>query len=142
CRSGKVSSVPSSLHDQLVARSGTIVSRLDCAMCWSYMTRLLKTPIIGCNVAPVDSSRIDMLAGLSRCDSFRIPPAFCASAGPPAAITASHALRTVLIKRFNRIVPLACFVKTDVVSAIAVENASDHQRQPLDVRLQQVAPRE
>ena len=107
-------------------------------MGWSYMTRLLKTPITGCNVAPVDSSRIDMLAGLSRCDSFRIPPAFCASAGPPAAITASKALVKVVIKSFNGIVPLALFVEPDVFSAIAAENAIDHRRQPLDVRLQQV----
>src|SRR5271170_5218557 len=48
------------------------------------MTRLLKTPIIGCTVARVDSSRIDMLAGLSKCDSLRTPPGFWASAGPPA----------------------------------------------------------
>src|SRR6202047_5009278 len=82
-RSGKVSSVPSSLHDQLVARSGTTVSRLDFATCWSYMTRFLKAPIIGCNAARVDSSRIDMLAGLSQCDSLRIPPGFWASAPLP-----------------------------------------------------------
>jgi hypothetical protein len=62
-----------------------------------------------------------MLAGLSRCDSFRIPPAFCASAGPPAAITASNALVKVIIKSFNGIVPLALFVEPDVFSAIAVE---------------------
>src|SRR6266436_1647901 len=46
-RNGKVSSVPSSLHDQPVARSGTIESRLFCFTCWSNRTRLLKTPIIG-----------------------------------------------------------------------------------------------
>jgi hypothetical protein len=95
------------------------------------MTRLLKTPIIGCNVAPVDSSRIDMLAGLSRCDSLRIPPAFCANAGALAATTVSNALVKVVIKSFNGIVPLALFVEPDVSSAIAIENAIDHQRQPL-----------
>src|SRR5258708_30638142 len=31
----QVSRLPSSLHDQLSARSGRIVSRLACAMCWS-----------------------------------------------------------------------------------------------------------
>src|SRR6202023_580859 len=102
-RSGKVSSVPSSLHDQLVARSGTTVSRLDFATCWSYMTRLLKTPIIGCNAARVDSSRIDMLAGLSKCDSLRTPPGFCASAPLPKSTEAisppavTHARRSRII---------------------------------------------
>ena len=76
-----------------------------------------------------------MLAGLSRWDSFRMPPAFCASAGPPAAITASNALVKVITKSFNGLVPFALFVEPDVFSAIAVENAIDHQRQPLDVRL-------
>src|SRR5229473_4370348 len=46
-RSEKVSSVPSSFHDQPVARSGTIELRLFCLTCWSNMTRLLKTAIIG-----------------------------------------------------------------------------------------------
>ncbi len=81
-RSGKVSSVPSSFHDQLVARSGMIDCRLACATCWSYMTKLLKTCIIGCSAALVDSSRIDMLAGLSKCDSLKIPPLFCACGRP------------------------------------------------------------
>src|SRR6266852_4230007 len=43
----KVSSVPSSLHDQPVARSGSIDLRLFCGSSCLYMTRLLKTPIIG-----------------------------------------------------------------------------------------------
>src|SRR5260370_16784916 len=43
-RSLKVSSVPSSFHDQLVARSGTIDCRLFCGTCWPYMTRLSKPP--------------------------------------------------------------------------------------------------
>jgi hypothetical protein len=65
-RSWNVSSVPSSFHDQSVARSGTI----DCRLFWGtsclYRRRLLKTPIIGISVELVASSRIDMLAGLSR----------------------------------------------------------------------------
>src|SRR5215469_3050818 len=86
-RNEKVSSAPSSFHDQLVARSGTIDCRLACGTsCW-YMTRLLKTCIIGCSAARVDSSRIDMLAGLSKCENLRIPPLFCAAAGPAVAIT-------------------------------------------------------
>src|SRR6266404_7713621 len=44
-RSGNVSSVPSSFHDQPVARSGTIELRLFCFTCWLNITRLLKTPI-------------------------------------------------------------------------------------------------
>src|SRR5215469_11915208 len=83
-RNGKVSSVPSSLHDQPVARSGTIELMLVCATCWSYMTRLLKTPIIGRSAAAVASSRSDMLAGLSKCEILRIPPAFCANAASVA----------------------------------------------------------
>src|SRR5216683_7884942 len=65
-RSRKVSCVPSSLHDQLVARSGTIDFRLFCGSFCLYMTRLLKTPIIGTRVEYVASSWIDMLAGLSQ----------------------------------------------------------------------------
>src|SRR6266567_4239159 len=80
-RSGKRSSVPSSLHDQPVARSGTIDSMLFCATCWSKTTRLLKTPIIGRSAAGVDSSCSDMLAGLSKWESCRMPPAFWAIAG-------------------------------------------------------------
>src|SRR5206468_11091014 len=72
---------PSSLHDQPVARSGTIVWRLACATCWSYMTKLLKTPIIGCSAARVASSRIDIEAVLSKWDSRRMPPDFWARAG-------------------------------------------------------------
>src|SRR5437660_4012956 len=42
---------------------------------------LLNTCIIGCTAARVDSSRIDMLAGLSKCDSLRMPPCFWAKPG-------------------------------------------------------------
>src|SRR5215470_15552268 len=81
-RNGKVSSVPSSLHDQPVARSGTIESRLFCFMCWSNRTRLLNTPIIGPSATNVASSWIDMLAGLSGLYILRVPPGFWANAGP------------------------------------------------------------
>ena len=64
-RNLKVSSVPSSLHDQLVAKSGTIDFMLFWGSSCLYMTRLLNTPIIGTTVEYVASSRIDMLAGLS-----------------------------------------------------------------------------
>src|SRR5258708_4918446 len=82
-RSLKVSAVLSSSHDHSVARSGTIELRLVCATCWSYMTRLLKTPCIGPWDAMVASSWIDMLAGLSKKYILRVPPGFCADAGLP-----------------------------------------------------------
>jgi hypothetical protein len=40
------------------------------------MTRLLKIPIIGRSDAMVASSWIDMLAGLSGLNIFRMPPGF------------------------------------------------------------------
>src|SRR6266446_308498 len=43
----KVSCLPSSSQVQPMARSGTIDRMLFCFTCWSYMTRLLKTPITG-----------------------------------------------------------------------------------------------
>src|SRR5260370_35400970 len=88
-RSGKVSSLPSSLHDQLAARSGTTDCRLVCATSCLYMTGLLKTPIPGSKAARVASSRIDIEAGLSKCERRRTPPAFCADAGPPADIAST-----------------------------------------------------
>src|SRR6266702_6877305 len=78
---GNVNSVPSSFHDQPVARSGTI----DCRLFWGtsclYITRLLNTPIIGRSAANVDSSCSDTLAGLSKNGTLRMPPDFCAAAG-------------------------------------------------------------
>src|SRR4051812_994693 len=53
------------------------------------MIRLLKTPIIGPRVAIVDSSWIDMLAGLVISGILRTPPDFCAAAGA-ANRTAAH----------------------------------------------------
>src|SRR5690242_20645769 len=66
-RSLNVSVVPASSQLQLVAKSGLIVSKLFCAICWSNRTRLLKIAIIGPSATIVDSSWIDMLAGLSPC---------------------------------------------------------------------------
>src|ERR1700719_709266 len=80
-RNLKVSTVPSSFHDHSLARSGTIVSSRFCAMCWSNITRLLNTAIIGPSETIVDSSRIDMLAGLSPCGILRMPPDFWARGG-------------------------------------------------------------
>src|SRR6266481_1710110 len=75
-RNGKVSSVPSSLHDQLVARSGTTDCREFRGTSCLNMTRLLKTPIIGRWAKTVASSWIDMLAGLSRLYAVNTPPCF------------------------------------------------------------------
>src|SRR6516165_7729256 len=63
-RSWKVRPVPSSSHDQLVARSGTIDCKLFWATCWSNMIRLLNMPMIGPS-ALANSSSIDKLAILS-----------------------------------------------------------------------------
>src|SRR6516225_3897528 len=79
-RNGKVSSVPSSFHDQPVARSGMIDCGLFCATSCLYMTRLLKTPDIGRLTAIVDSSSGDMLAGLSKWPIFITPQCFWPSA--------------------------------------------------------------
>src|SRR5947208_7540030 len=86
-RKWKVSAVPVSSHDQSLARSGTIEARLFCATCWSNTTRLLNTPISGIPAAIVDSSWIDMLAGLAKPGICRMPPGFCATAGLPIAAT-------------------------------------------------------
>src|SRR5258708_30175917 len=91
CRKTNLSCVLSSFQDQLVARSGTIDCRLFCATCWSNSTRLLNTGIIGPSETTVASSRIDMLAGLSRLGILKMPPLFCASAAPDTRITASAA---------------------------------------------------
>src|SRR5882762_11199404 len=84
-RSGKVSSVPSSFQAQLVARSGTIDFGLFCGTFWSYMTKLLNTAIIGRFTALVDSSRSEILAGLSKWPMVSMPPCFWVKAGGAAA---------------------------------------------------------
>jgi hypothetical protein len=63
---------------------------LFCAICWSYITRLLNIPIAGRNAAPVASSCSDRLAGLSKNEILRMPPDFCADAGAPP-VSASNA---------------------------------------------------
>src|SRR5215471_2042879 len=104
-RNGKVSSVPSSFHDQLVARSGTIERRLFCGTSCLNMTRLLKMPDIGRLTACVDSSSIDMLAGLSKWPRCRIPPAFWATAasGVNNASDSEPAATSARSSRFIRI---------------------------------------
>src|SRR5262245_4779866 len=56
CRSLNVSSVWSSFHDQLLARSGTIDWKLFWATSCLYMTRLLKIGMNGITVEYVASS--------------------------------------------------------------------------------------
>jgi hypothetical protein len=107
-RSGKISWVPSSLHDQPVARSGTIEATLFCATCWSNTTKLLNTGMTGVPAVIVDSSCIDMLAGLAKSGICRTPPDFCASAGATAARTApSNAAGTANRSRLRPILPEA-----------------------------------
>src|SRR5215471_10252457 len=96
CRNAKVSFFPSSLHAQLVAKSGTMPSRLFCGLCGSNMTRLLKTPIIGITTEIVPSSWIDILAGLSRCAMRKMPPAFCAQASDDANTNTTIAMANCL----------------------------------------------
>src|SRR5437899_9344181 len=78
---------------------------LFCATCWSYITRLLHTPIIGRNAAPVASSCSDMLAGLSKNEIFRTPPDFCAKAGL-LTTNASSAAAVARLRRCWLIGPL------------------------------------
>src|SRR5215470_19149959 len=99
-RNLKVSSFPSSLHDQLEARSGTIELRVFCGTCWSNMTRLLNTPIIGPSTTIVDSSWIDTLAMLVPSGILRIPPDFCARTGSLAHRPARATHATVTLRSF------------------------------------------
>jgi len=80
-RSLKRSTVPASSHAHSVARSGTTDFSPLCGTDWSYITRLLKTFIIGPWPAMVDSSWIDIVAGLSKKNTFSTPPDFCAWTG-------------------------------------------------------------
>src|SRR5208283_1908517 len=64
------------------------------------MTRLLKTPIIGPSANTVDSSRIDMLAGLSGSYILRIPPGFWAQAGGTPSVAMTIAAAVVIARRF------------------------------------------
>src|SRR5262249_12535279 len=138
------SSLPSSLHVQLSARSGTIVCMLFCAMCWSYITRLLKTPIIGLSAAPVASSGIDMLAGLSKNEILMLPPDFCASARSRLARASSTAAAVAMPRRCRFMASSAfgavfwhrrLFVEPDVLEAPFVVDAVGHPGPTLEPRL-------
>jgi hypothetical protein len=51
--------------------------------------KIIEYPIIGMIAEMLPSSTIDMLAGLSRWNTRRMPPCFCASAGSASAIASS-----------------------------------------------------
>src|SRR6478736_4709973 len=55
------------------------------------MTRLLNTPIIDRNAAPVASSWSDMLTGLSKNEILSVPPDFWANAGSLTEMAANSA---------------------------------------------------
>ena len=65
---------------------------------------LLKTPIIGRSAAVVDSSRSDMLAGLSKWEIFRMPPGFWAIAAS-AAVNAKASVAAAASTRRSRLIP-------------------------------------
>ena len=74
-------------------------SGVFCGSSCLNMTRLLNTPIIGRLTASVDSSSIDMLAGLAKCPILSVPPACCANAagrthGPTSSPAAAARPRT------------------------------------------------
>src|SRR3984893_15487580 len=132
-RSGKVSCVPSSLHHHPVARSGTIEGILFFATCFSKSTRLLNTPIVGITAVIVDSSWIDMLAGLAKSGICRMPPGFCAKPGTARSKATSNAPVAAGARRFRAICVSAVrglFVQPDVLVAPAVVDAIDHDGQP------------
>src|ERR1051326_4945345 len=108
------------------------------------MTRLLKTPIIGPRAAIVDSSWIDIEAGLVTKGIRRMPPYFSAPAVPaPALARISATAIVVMVRRIafplNRFIrPLleeGLFVEPGVFPAIGAEDAVGTQRDVLDVRL-------
>jgi len=117
------------------------------------MTRLLNTPIIGPRAAIVDSSWIDMLAGLSPEGIRRIPPGFWAKAEPLSHRLASNPPAAAKLRRFAFIRSTLrgarglrasgglifgtreLLVEPDVFHAVAVVDAVDHGHEPLDIGL-------
>src|SRR6516165_12563610 len=81
------------------------------------ITRLLNTPIIGRLTAAVDSSSIDMLAGLSKWPILRIPPGFCADA---AVDNSNSALAAASTRRPRFIISCLLFITRAVQPAIAL----------------------
>src|SRR6266851_4350126 len=69
------------------------------------MTRLLNTPIIGPSVAIVDSSWIDIEAGLVIPGSRRMPPDFCAKAASLSKVAAKSAAANMVIGHLQPATP-------------------------------------
>ena len=105
--SGNVNSVPSSLQRHSVASSGTIDSGVFCGSSCLKMTRLLNTPDIGRLTACVDSSSIDMLAGLSKWPILSVPPDFCANDTSGKVIPAASTPAAASTRR-SRFIPTSC----------------------------------
>ncbi len=76
---------------------------LFCGTSCLYITRLLKTPIIGRLTATVDSLSSDTLAGLSKWGTLRMPPCFWATA-VSADNQSNRALAAVTAQR-PRLIP-------------------------------------
>src|SRR5437764_13509542 len=111
------------------------------------MMRLLKTPIIGPRVAIVDSSWIDIEAGLVTHGMRRMPPDFSAAAVPaPMVASTSAAAKVVMIRRIASL-PIhsldrhcgafetTLFVEPGVFPAVAAEHIVHLERDVLHVRL-------
>ena len=62
---------------------------------------------IGPSAKTVDSSKIDMLAGLSMLYIFRTPPGFCADAVPPPDIEISNTPAATTARKL-RLIALVC----------------------------------
>ena len=121
------------------------------------MTRLLNTPIIGPRAAIVDSSWIDMLAGLSPEGIRRIPPGFWAKAEPLSHRLASNPPAAAKLRRFAFIRSTLrgarglrasgglifgtreLLVEPDVFHAVAVVDAIHHSP-PTGPQLLNIAP--
>src|ERR1700736_237526 len=97
------------------------------------MTRLLNTPIIGPSTAIVDSSWIDIEAGLVSSGIRKMPPDFCAKAGAAPRVAANNARATIPTHRRMSCSPAfgePLSIEPDVFEAPAVGEAVDHCRQP------------
>src|SRR5437660_12933074 len=103
------------------------------------MTRLLNTPIIGPKAAIVDSSWIDMLAGLVPNGIRRTPPGFWAGASAAAIVAANTAAAASVARKLGfTFLPLGCgrsLVEPDVFHPVTVVDAVDHRHEPFDVGL-------
>src|ERR1051326_6180977 len=105
------------------------------------MTRLLKTPIIGPRAAIVDSSWIDIEAGLVTKGMRRTPPYFSAPAvAAPVAASSRAATIVVMVRRIasslSRFIPplpgKGLFVEPGIFPAIGAEDAVGTHRGVLD----------